>query len=112
MLFKVYHVLDKPIDLADRKAFFNEWKQKSVEILGEAPKKHETEKWREINDKLNTLEDELKNKYPTKKVWELDCAEAFMDIVKVFGTISICIENDEPVIYIMDVADTNEKDSE
>jgi hypothetical protein len=105
MKFTIYHIANKPINLNDRKAFMNEWRVRSVEILGEAPKKHEIDKWQVINDQLNVLEDELKAKYPTKAEWDLDCAESLIDAVKTFGTVSICIEDNKPVIYLMDIQD-------
>lgn len=103
MLFKVYHIANKPIELEHRDLFSKEWKEKSGQIMTVTPDREDIEAWRKLNDSLNVLEDELREKYPCKAEWNIESASDIQELVQQWGTLSFCVEDDAPVIYLMDL---------
>jgi hypothetical protein len=103
MLFKVYHVQHKPIDLMDRDNFVTEWKERSGKLLEVKPASEDNVAWQAISDKLDEIELELKSKYKCEANWNIESLDELTKIVESYGTVSVCLEDGLPVLYIMDL---------
>jgi hypothetical protein len=103
MLFKIYHVQNKPIDPIDRELFVDEWKKRSGKLLEVKPASGDDVAWKAISDELDIIEAELRLKYKCQDEWNIESLDELIHITKAYGTTSICIENEAPVIYIMDL---------
>ena len=103
MLFKVFHIQHKPIDIHERDLFVAEWKEKSTDIMRHRPTTDDELGWRAINDELDKLELELKTKYACTADWNIETVDELTKIVESYGTVSICSELSGPVIYLMDL---------
>ena len=103
MLFKVFHIQHKPIDILERDLFVAEWKKESTEIMNHRPTSGDELGWQAIKDELDKLELTLKTKYACNADWNIESVEELTKIVETYGTISICSELSGPVIYLMDL---------
>ena len=103
MLFKVYHVQNKPIDIVERELFVQEWRERSGKLLEIKPAKGDDVAWGAISDELDKVEAELRNKFKCTAEWEVNSMTELLEIVNNYGTTSICLENGNPVIYVMDL---------
>lgn len=103
MLFKVFHIQHKPIDILERDLFVKEWKEKSTDIMRHRPTTDDELGWRAINEELDKLELELKSKYPCDAEWNVESLDELTKIIESYGTLSICSELSGPVIYLMDL---------
>lgn len=103
MLFKIYHIQNKPIDILERDLFVQEWKERSGKLLEIKPASGDDIAWQAISDELDKVEYELRSKYKCQDEWNVQSLEELVKIVESYGTASVCIENGNPVIYIMDL---------
>jgi hypothetical protein len=108
MKFTVFHIHHKPIEPKHRVLFMQEWREYATNLLAIKPEKSDTEAWQEINNKLNGKEDELKEKFPCRAVWNLNSFQELGHKLEKYGTVSICKENDNYVIYIADLESDRE----
>lgn len=103
MLFKVYHIQQKPVDLCDRDLFVEEWSKRAKKFLEIKPASDDDIGWQAINDSLNDLELELKTKYKCEADWNVESLDELVKISETYGTLSLCIEPSGPVLYVMDL---------
>jgi len=103
MLFKVFHVQHKPIDILERDLFVAEWKERTSEIMKLRPETGDLLGWEAISQELDKIELELKTKYACQADWNVESLEELLKIVESYGTASICSELSGPVIYLMDL---------
>jgi len=103
MEFKVYHIMNKPIEPLHREAYTVEWKIRANELIADRPKATDTEAWQAINVQLDDLQQELQDKYPCTSRWNVESFKDLETLVSNYGTISFCMEDGKLVIYIMDL---------
>lgn len=103
MLFKVYHVQNKPIDIHERDLFVKEFKEQAGKLLEVKPKSDDDIAWKAISDALDKIEYDLRAKYKCQDEWNISSVDELIRITENYGTTSICIENGNPVMYIMDL---------
>ena len=106
MIFKVYHIMNKPIDPGHRDAYAAEWKVRANEFLADKPKSTDLEAWQNINTQLDDLQAELQAKYPCTTIWSIDSVGEIQNLINNYGTLSFCMEDGLPVIYVMDLSST------
>ncbi len=106
MKFKVVHIMNKPIEPLDREAFASEWRKATDTLLTEKPKADDRDAWLAINDQLDELQARLGAKYPTEQTWDITAVEQLSDLVSTYGTLSICKEDDNFIIYVMDLPES------
>ena len=106
MEFKVYHVMNKPIDPGHREAYAAEWRARANDLLADKPKSSDLEAWQKINTQLDDLQLELQGKYPCTTQWKIDSLSEIETLMNNYGTLSFCIEDGRPVIYVMDLPST------
>lgn len=106
MKFKVVHIMNKPIEPLDREAFASEWRKATDTLLTEKPKADDRDAWLAINDQLDELQARLGAKYPTEQTWDITAVEQLGDLVATYGTLSICKEEDNFIIYVMDLPES------
>jgi hypothetical protein len=103
MIFKVYHVQNKPIDIVERDLFVQEWRERSGKLLEVKPASGDDIGWQAVSDELDKIELGLREKYKCTAEWEVNSMQDLLDIVNNYGTTSICLENGNAVLYIMDL---------
>ena len=106
MEFKVYHIMNKPIEPAHREAYAAEWRVRAHELIADKPKATDTEAWQAINVRLDDLQQELQDKYPCSSRWTIESLESLETLVSNYGTISFCMEDGKLVVYVMDLPET------
>jgi hypothetical protein len=103
MLFKIYHIQNKPIDILERDLFVKEWREKSSKLLEIKPASGDDIAWQAISDELDKIEYDLRARYKCQDEWNITSIEEMIKITESYGTTSICIEDGQPVIYLMDL---------
>lgn len=111
MRFKVFHIAGKPINVQDRRRYIEDWNKEidAVELEFGKPETYvgkSPNELRPIYERLDNKEYELKKKYSNTATWTVHNLEQLWDIVGKFGTISICKEGNQKIIYITDMPTT------
>lgn len=106
MKFKVVHIMNKPIEPLDREAFASEWRKATDTLLAEKPKSDDRDAWLAINDQLDALQESLNAKYPVQATWDVNSVEQLTGLVSIYGTLSLCIEDGNFIIYVMDLPES------
>lgn len=98
--FKVYHIHGKPININDRVQYEQERVQRLLPFTENIPTDEQPELLKKNWDAVVQIEKDLQKKYPTTATWTIHSMEQLFDIIKKFGTVSLCLEGRNKTLYL------------
>lgn len=108
MKFKVLHINAMPINPRHRRAMVEEYRALTEPLLKDKPPATDQEAWKAIADESAKIEAKLMRKYPRIARWEIKSVDQLLELVSIYGTLSVTLDGNNrktPTIYVYPTQD-------